>query len=732
MADNYGVPGSVSDAERDIGPMGDVADPDIIPESPEEAEALGPDEDWQFWQRQIEAGMAAEKRWRHEATEAEDAYFGPDKDPDAEGERGKNKVDDLTGLIHANIDVLKPLMFSETPVPVVRRRFRGDGRASETDLMAAEIGQRAAEYLLDTEPFQEMVEAARDDWLIAGRGFARVVYKADFDEVETVAEDGTVIVEEIKTSERVCPRHVDWRRFLTAPGHTWDTMPWIAFEVDMTRVKIEQRFGKDVAAEFSFPKGGLIDGGNASQEDTGGFQSDTDTGPRLPNPFDTAPVWEIWNKETGRVIWWSECYKAGILDKTEDPLMLECFYPGPKPLLATTKGRSLTPRPDVKYYMRRAKEVELATQKMREILDTISVSGVYPGGMKDQIEKLLDGKSKLIGVESWIALMEKGGVRGIIDWLPLEPMITALQALQALREQAKAAMFETSGVSDIMRAQGDPRETASAQNLKGRYAGMRLSERQRKTAEFARDLLRIMFEVAVEHFDLEFWADMTGLDLPMTRAEREQIAMHAQMNEQAYAQAMQGYQAIKAMAAQGGLPDPGPPPPEPPKIEVPETSFEEVLDRLRSDYGRKITLTIETDSTILADEEEDKSARVEFLSAFANLAQTLMPIAMQGQFDLKVIKELLMFGVRAFPKARTLEMMINDIPDDVDVTPPEDPSVQVAKIKAEVDKMIAEMDMADKERDRQHESRMKGADFLKDAAQIAGQAPQAQQQGAMQ
>ena len=53
----------------------------------------------------------------------------------------------------------------------MQRRFRGDGKATdETDILAAEVGQRLAQWILSTTRFDEAMEGVRDDWLIAARG----------------------------------------------------------------------------------------------------------------------------------------------------------------------------------------------------------------------------------------------------------------------------------------------------------------------------------------------------------------------------------------------------------------------------------------------------------------------------------------------------------------------------------------------------------------------------------
>ena len=705
------------------------------PESDAEASERGPDERAIFWEKQITAALIHERRWRTEAEHAENLYFGPDEDPttrDAAAGAAHNPISETTSTIHGNIDVLKPLLFSETPTPIVQRRFRGDGkRTDETDVMAAEVGQRIAQWILGTTRFDEAMEGVRDDWLIAGRGTARAFYRAEF------ATDPLTGAER-KTVEEVYAKHWEWRRLVIPPGYSWDRAPWIAFEVPLTRRQVERQFSPDLAARMAYNRAGLIDRsrvlGTSDNAEIDRRDEVTTSGEVNNSPFDTTTAWEIHNRDERKVLWWSPDCSREIMGEIDDPLQLEHFWPCPKPLLATTKGSSMTPRPDIRYYEAAAKEVETATTKMAEILNVIAVAGLYPGKHEQEIRKLLSGKNALYAAEAWFALLDKGGTRDLIQWLPLEPMVAALNALATLREQAKQRMFEASGVSDIMRAQGDPRETATAQNLKGRYAGLRLASRQRAMAIYARDMLRILVEIAVEMFDTAYLAEICALDLPLTEAEREAMIAQEQAVQAAYAAAVEAHaqvmaqrQAMEQMAAQQGgtvtLPPPPPPPAPPPEgPRIPGTSWELVHARLRDDLGRKITITIETQSTILVDEQEDKEARIEFLAAFAAFVEQIMPLVGSGQFDLKTTKELLLFGVRAFPKARTLESLISDLPDEMPQGQDKpDVQVQVAQIRAEVDLEIQRMKMADAEAERAHETRLKGVELAAEAARLAAE-----------
>lgn len=726
MNDPFVPSGGVSGDGETVVPFKDVEAPSA---EPEVRENDGPDAQWTFWNQQLSSALVNERRWRNEAQFAERLYFGPDEDPgrDADEARAPSVlISDDVALIHANIEVLKPMLFSETPQPIVRRRYHGDGGGDETDLIAAEAGQRMATWLLDTEPFDEVMKQVRDDWLIAGRGAGRVRYEATFKDqagqmAEQIGPDGLPVLVpgepvKVKTQESVCPIGVEWRRFLTGPSSGWRTMPWLAFEVPMTRGAIERRWGKDVAGAMSYNLPGIEKTAVSDSDRTGRITifRDSDTGTRPVSVFDTAPVWEIWTKEGKRVIWWSNAYKQGTIEEIDDPLQLKGFWPMPKPLLASVKGDTLTPRPDIMYYARRAEEVRIATEKLNGILKALSVSGLIPAGITDDVKKLLDGDSKIIAIQSWMALMEKGGLANAIQWLPIEAMVSAANALVLLREQAKQQMFEASGVSDVMRAQGDPTETATAQRMKGQYAGLRLADKQRAMAIYAREMLKIMLEIAFEMFDTDRLAKICGgLKIPLTEAERAQMQAANDAAQAQYEQAMQQ----GALMEQAGMPVP-PPPPPPELPEVPGTSWELVHDRLRSDFGREITLSIETQSTVLVDEKEDRAARVEFLESFVGMAQSLTPLAGSGAIDMKTVKELLLFGVRGFPKSRTLESMIAALPDEPKGPAPDDVAVQVAKIRAEVDKLIKEMDMQDSELDRQHEVKMKGVELLAEAERM--------------
>ena len=693
----------------------------------EDAEPKGPSERWTHWQTEVKASLTAEDRWRKEGVEAEKSYFGDDEKDYMSSDYQKDEH--KTNIIHANIEVLKPLVYSETPDPIVRRRFADGGDNDPTDRIAAMVAQRLGVFMVDTSNFDRAMELARDDWLVPGRGLARVFYEAEFSNQPVIdqasgqpvvdSETGQPFMQEVKSSEEVVIRHWPWQRCLFSASNSWDEVRWVGFEHPMTKMKVKKRFGEEIADATDYPINGLKGTSTLSSSEKTGWEPDSDEETsRSPSvtAHDQCIVLEIWSKESGKVIWWSPHYREDVMDEIDDPLNLDNFFNFPMPLLATSKAGMLTPRPDTAYYRQRAEEIDIATRKLRSILNAISVSGAYPGAMSEEIKKLLKGDNIMVAIQEWVAYLEKGGTTGIIQWIPIEQFIKAAQALHAMREQAKQQLYEISGISDIVRGQSDPNETLGAQQIKGNYANLRLRDKQQKMGRFARDAIAIMVEVAVEHFDTQTIADIVNIKLPMTDMELQALVQQVDLVKQQYAMQAQVAQAMKQ-----------PPPPEPNIPFFERTSWERVHGLLRDDMQRKFTLNIETDATILGDQEEDKKQRVEFLQAFSAMAESLFPMAQSGVVEMKVIKELMLFAVRGFPKSRTLEGMLESLPEKYEQKPKEDPSVTVAKIKSETDKMIKAMEIQNDASlalgEQSHDMRMKGAEIIADGfmKQMEGQ-----------
>ena len=133
-------------------------------ETEKNAESPGPDETVRYWRGEIERAGRAERDWVRRAEKTVERYRAEKR---ADGQRRFN-------ILWANTEILKPVVYSRTPAPDVRRRWLDDDPAGRE---AASALERALSFLVDDGGFDAAMEAVRDDMLLPGRGVARIVYE---------------------------------------------------------------------------------------------------------------------------------------------------------------------------------------------------------------------------------------------------------------------------------------------------------------------------------------------------------------------------------------------------------------------------------------------------------------------------------------------------------------------------------------------------------------------------
>jgi hypothetical protein len=191
-----------------------------------------------------------------------------------------------------------------------------------------------------------------------------------------------------------------------------------------------------------------------------------------------------------------------------------------------------------------------------------------------------------------------------MDFVPLEGIIATIRELTGREQALKAQIYEITGISDIVRGYSAPSETATAQQIKGQFAALRLQEQQNDVARFARDLIALTAEIIAENFQPQTIALMSGL--------REQTPEFQQ-------------------------------------------AFVPAVQLLRNDAMRSFRIEIETDSTIAIDEQGDKQAATEFLTAIGNYMASSLPLAQQAPELLPMIAQGAIFLARRFRAGRQLE-----------------------------------------------------------------------------
>jgi len=136
-----------------------------------------------------------------------------------------------------------------------------------------------------------------------------------------------------------------------------------------------------------------------------------------------------------------------------------------------------------------------------------------------------------------------------------------------------------------------------------------------------------------------------------------------------------------------------------------QPTWEEVEALLKNPVLREFRLDIETDSTIRMDEDAEKAARIELITAVGGFIQQAIQAGSTAPEIMPMLGELLMFGIRAFKTARAVEQTFEDMMEALIKAskqpkgpPPEvqkaqvegQQQLQLAQVKADADLKVAQ------------------------------------------
>lgn len=126
-------------------------------------------------------------------------------------------------------------------------------------------------------------------------------------------------------------------------------------------------------------------------------------------------------------------------------------------------------------------------------------------------------------------------------------------------------------------------------------------------------------------------------------------------------------------------------------------TIDAVMGLLRDGALRRFRIDIETDSTIVGDESQEKKDRTEFIASMTQMVQAWGPIVVQAPPMLPLFGQLMTFGVRAFRVGRELEETIEDtlerMEELLNAPKPPPPQMEAEKVKAETAKVKADAEI---------------------------------------
>lgn len=527
-------------------------------------------------------------------------------------------------IFWSNVNTIRPNLYFQRPKLRVQRRIL---ESQPVSIVASESAQRVGTFNLDEQnKFNSVMSKVVTDRLVCGRGQVWMYYMP----VEGIqryelfptpdgmlmtrqgllVDQSTVKVkedsysgqlyyeEELLQSEKICLEHVHWKDFVHSFARNWQEVNLVARAVYLSQDKAEERFGK-AAQDLTFSYGY-----NEVSKGMGSLTSEKSS------YTDNACVWELWDRERELVVYLSEDGKVEL--KSEDPpISFKNGFPCPEPLTATTSEDDMLPYSDYYFYQQQAKNLNTLTDKINNISSAINWAGLYNPQHGIAIKQLLEsGEGTFLPAKDWSTFAQQGGLKGAMDYIPIDALQQTLLALYQAREFEKSETYEISGIADILRGATNPNETATAQKTKASYASLRLAEQQQEIQEFIKEVYEIKVEACVERFSITTIANMVG-----------NYAQHP--------------------------------------------LFSQAVELLKNDKMRTFAIEIETDATLKANEDTNKQLAVEFMGAFAQGMQMFNATRQTNPEAVPVAAEMLKFIVRQYTAGRDMELQIEQAMDTV-------------------------------------------------------------------
>lgn len=535
------------------------------------------------WSKELIASEKRLKKWKNLADKIVDRYRAECADTSDDVMR--------LNLLYSNVTTLESMLYGSVPKVDVSRRYAD----SEDDVsrVTAEIIERMLNEEIQCDNGKELdsvLRSALQDRLLAGLGTAKIRYS-----VETALND---MGEEYIKNESAPIDYYYWGDVLWGWSRNFADLPWIGFRNYMSKEEAEERFGEEIAKVLTY------DVRTVSVSDEDNENPDQDSEEKQ------AEIWELWDKTTRTVCWFHKDHKE-LLDCKEDPLELRAFFPSPPFLMANPTTKLYMPTPDFKLAEDLYNEIDLLQTRISILTEAVKAVGVYDknaDGIQRMFEEGTD--NTLIPVDSWAAFAEKGGIKGSVDWMPIDAIVVAIDRLTAIRNDTIALLQQVTGMSDVMRGElKNQYEGVGQTSQKAKFGSVRVQALQDQFAGFATDLMQLRAEIISKHFSPESIFKQSRIANTPDRATPDIIK-----------------QAIAV---------------------------------IKDPHNLNLSVIIRPESIAMVDYAELKVERTEFLNAMSQFIQVIAPVVQQNPEAEPFMLELMQWSLAGFKGAQQVEALFD-------------------------------------------------------------------------
>lgn len=467
-----------------------------------------------YWQTELKSAKNRLKDWQNRADRIVNRYLG---------HASKNNAVKMfnLNLFNSNVKTMMSMMYGKLPrVDVSRTDKTGNDDAARVaaemmeNLLRANVANKAQTY-------DSILYSTLQDRMLSGLGVARVRYVMQEIVEETTEElglnpansadpippQGVVplfqnVSKSISIFEDAPIEYYYWADVLWGWGRSFDDLPWIAFRSYLDKDEMTERFGEEVARTVEYKQQQVSD-----LPDSSGSENQD-----LDSAWNKTEVWEIWDKTTKKVCWFSFSYPK-MLDSKEDPLKLTGFYPCPPFMIANPTTSLYIPTPDFELSQDLYNEIDMLQTRIAVLTEAVKVVGVYDKSAEGLQRMFKEGTdNSLIPVDNWAMFAERGGIKGTIDWVPIQDVVNSLDKLRQLRDETIGLLQQITGMSDLMRGNLDnPYEGVGQSQIKAKFGSARAQALQEVFAGFVANLMQIKAEIVARHFSPETIIAQSGM-----------------------------------------------------------------------------------------------------------------------------------------------------------------------------------------------------------------------------
>jgi hypothetical protein len=551
---------------------------------------------YNYWAEELKTSLAARKPWWKKADKIVSRYLGEKKNGDDSASFDLN-------MFHSNVKTLGDMLYGNTPKIDVSRRYAQPN--DDVGRVAAEMMERLLNLDIaeNGAEIDAVFRSTLQDRLLAGLGCAKVRYEIETEQVPVMSDDGMPmmgednqpLMEEKLLFEDAPTDYFYWGDITWGWCRNWATMPWIAFRSYLTKDRIAEIFGEEVAEAVKF------------QKQTKSTSDDQEDDSNAKSAWTKAEVWEIWCKETGKIHWIILGYDKQLEEK-DDILNLSGFWPCPPFFIANATTTLYTPTPDYIMAQDLYNEVDKLQTRITTLTEAVKVVGVYNASADNLKQMFKDGaENDLIPVENWALFGENGGLAGQIEWMPIADIVAALRELIGVRDQTIGLLQQITGMVDVMRGSLDNQyEGVGQTEQKTKFGSVRIQALQEQFARFAGDLMQLKAEVIARHFS------------PETIYKRSNMAFSVDANH-----------------------------------------VEAAIELIKTPEDARLRIDIRPESVAMIDYQSLKGERTEYMNAVSTYMQSASAIIDADPSAKPFVLQLLQWGLAGFKGSNEIEGVID-------------------------------------------------------------------------